>query len=343
MPYKNNNYLVNFLENNNLISKDKIKQLEKIENLAIINPSIAIIKFTELIKGEKLDRLSKQQLISSQKSFIKKSVYSDPKLIKSGLHIARIIFSHYAFFKNTNENNCSKLFYEDGIIKFYNYFNDQKHQQIKKAAAFFEIGPVHKIYNQNTIINNFNKNQPKELRNNTLKMKSDILKIIGRDTILNFRAKKLFDENTFFQRVNNIPDDNDHQKDTHSDVYFPALKFWYFPNKVDEGQGCLCIYPGSTKLTNELLNLHYKKSIEVVLMNTEKLDINDQEGSFRVSEKELKDIGLNHQEVAVPGNTLVIANVFGFHRRGHTKEKTVRDSIHGSIRVDNPFNTSIFR
>ena len=42
--------------------------------------------------------------------------------------------------------------------------------------------------------------------------------------------------------------------------------------------------------------------------------------------------------VPVDGNTLVIANVSGFHRRGDTANTYIRDAIHGSIRLSNPFH-----
>jgi len=56
-----------------------------------------------------------------------------------------------------------------------------------------------------------------------------------------------------------------------------------------------------------------------------------------VSEEEMKSMGVTPKTFTVPANTLVIANVFGFHRRGHTDKEVLRDAVHGSIRVNNPF------
>ena len=41
-------------------------------------------------------------------------------------------------------------------------------------------------------------------------------------------------------------------------------------------------------------------------------------GSFRIEEEEMAamDPAPLHKAIPVPGNTLVVANVFGFHRRG---------------------------
>ena len=51
----------------------------------------------------------------------------------------------------------------------------------------------------------------------------------------------------------------------------------------------------------------------------------------------MKTMGTTPKLFSVPANTLVVANVFGFHRRGHTEEQVVRDAVHGSVRVSNPF------
>ena len=46
------------------------------------------------------------------------------------------------------------------------------------------------------------------------------------------------------------------------------------------------------------------------------------------------------EPVPVKANTLVIANVSGFHSRGEVTTEYVRNAIHGSIRIDNPFQIS---
>ena len=41
--------------------------------------------------------------------------------------------------------------------------------------------------------------------------------------------------------------------------------------------------------------------------------------------------------MTVAGDTLVVANVFGFHRRAEAHVPSERLAIHGSIRYDSPF------
>jgi hypothetical protein len=61
------------------------------------------------------------------------------------------------------------------------------------------------------------------------------------------------------------------------------------------------------------------------------------EGSLRVTEAELFKMNLHACPVPVESNTLVVANVGGFHGRGHVSSSTVRRAIHGSIRTVRPF------
>jgi hypothetical protein len=48
-------------------------------------------------------------------------------------------------------------------------------------------------------------------------------------------------------------------------------------------------------------------------------------------------MGLVRKSVSVPANTLVIANVGNFHARGNVTKEWTRNSIHGSIRINEPF------
>ena len=58
---------------------------------------------------------------------------------------------------------------------------------------------------------------------------------------------------------------------------------------------------------------------------------------MRIFDHEISDMGLVRKSVAVPANTLVIANVGNFHARGNVTKEWTRNSIHGSIRINEPF------
>lgn len=72
--------------------------------------------------------------------------------------------------------------------------------------------------------------------------------------------------------------------------------------------------PGSHRLSLRRLKWEYRKSINAKNMD----DGHSEDGSFRVSEAEIADLGLPHPEVlTVKAGSLIIANTHGFHRRGH--------------------------
>ena len=58
---------------------------------------------------------------------------------------------------------------------------------------------------------------------------------------------------------------------------------------------------------------------------------------MRIMNEEIDKLGLKRRSVPVKANTLVIANVSGFHARGHCTVPHIRDAVHGSIRIDRPF------
>ena len=66
-----------------------------------------------------------------------------------------------------------------------------------------------------------------------------------------------FRQNTFFQRLQHVPDDNDEQKVIHSDTFFPAIKYWYFPEDVMEADGPFHYVPYSVIIEDDnILKYH---------------------------------------------------------------------------------------
>ncbi len=145
--------------------------------------------------------------------------------------------------------------------------------------------------------------------------------------------------NSFFQRVKNIPDDGDVQKIYHQDTYFDALKFWYFPDKVAIDDGPFHYVSRSHLLYRVRLDFIHQQSL-AFYDGTIEADrtYGHAEGSLRIFEQELRAMDLSEKAITCKPDTLVIANVFGFHRRGDVKRECIRDAIHGSIRLEQPFH-----
>lgn len=150
-------------------------------------------------------------------------------------------------------------------------------------------------------------------------------------------VERVFYQQSFRQNLLNAPDDNDDQKVFHTDTFFHCVKFWYFPHAVGEDDGAFWYVPFSPVVTDKLIDWHKARVEDLKNSKAENWrGAGHVEGSFRISEEEIKGIGLSAIPMVVEPDTLVVANVFGFHRRGDVEKPTTRLSIHGSIRPE-PF------
>jgi hypothetical protein len=120
----------------------------------------------------------------------------------------------------------------------------------------------------------------------------------------------------------------DVQKELHRDTFQPAIKFWYFLEKVTLADGPFEYVIGSHLLTPARLRWEYRRSVEASRRGS-----CDKGGSFRIDEQVLQSLGLDlPRPFALRENTLVIADVRGFHRRGHGTFGSRRVSIYGNVR-----------
>jgi phytanoyl-CoA dioxygenase PhyH len=119
----------------------------------------------------------------------------------------------------------------------------------------------------------------------------------------------------------------------HSDTFHSTAKAWYFLTDVAEDGGPLTYVPGSHRMTPARLAWEREQSLSA------RSDDNSHHahGSFRVSDEQLRDLGYAAPvRIAVPANTLVVADTHGFHARAASEKPTVRFSLYGSLRR-NPF------
>ena len=109
------------------------------------------------------------------------------------------------------------------------------------------------------------------------------------------------------------PGPDDPQCDLHSDTFHPSVKAWLFLTDVAEDEGPFTYVPGSHRLTPQRLAWERRRSLAMA----EEPDRLSRRGSLRVGAGELAAIGLAApRRLAVPANTLVVADTYGFHARG---------------------------
>jgi len=116
----------------------------------------------------------------------------------------------------------------------------------------------------------------------------------------------------------------DPQTALHADTFHPTVKAWLFLTDVAEDAGPFTYVPGSHRLTLERLAWERCRSLAAATSR----DREDREGSFRIAPEELPALGLPPPRVfAVPANTLVVADTFGFHARGPSTGPSLRVEI----------------
>ncbi len=151
-------------------------------------------------------------------------------------------------------------------------------------------------------------------------------------TATKFRLPFMFVEQVFNGRQTGAGEDP--QKHLHADTFHPTMKSWLFLEDVPATNGPFTYIPGSQRLTLRRLQWEYQLSLAAGQL----ADGYSRKGSPRLSAPDLDALGLPQPvRFTVPGNTLVIANTFGFHARGPAMPGTTRLALYADSRT-NPFN-----
>src|SRR5712671_3456459 len=110
----------------------------------------------------------------------------------------------------------------------------------------------------------------------------------------------------------------------HADTFHPTVKAWLFLTDVAADAGPFTYVPGSHRLTRE--RLAWERRMSLAARHSPDPEI--RQGSFRLAPSELPALGLPEPRLfAVPANTLIVADTFGFHARGPSAGRSVRVEI----------------
>lgn len=125
----------------------------------------------------------------------------------------------------------------------------------------------------------------------------------------------------------------DPQETLHADSFHSSLKAWLFLNPVSGEDGPFTYVPGSHRFTPERLVWERDRS----LADPKAIDRLSARGSPRIGERDLAAMKLPAaRALAVPGNTLVVADTVGFHARGPASRAGERVELWSYARR-NPF------
>jgi hypothetical protein len=124
----------------------------------------------------------------------------------------------------------------------------------------------------------------------------------------------------------------DPQTHLHSDTFHSSVKAWLFLTDVAEDEGPFVYVAGSHRLTPQRLAWEKQRSIQAT-----DLDRMSARGSLRIDPSALAGLGYGQPKAfAVPANTLVVADTYGFHARGPSARPSIRIELWAFARR-NPF------
>lgn len=144
-----------------------------------------------------------------------------------------------------------------------------------------------------------------------------------------FNVEPVLSIQTIFGTPSQGAGEMDPQTDLHTDTFHSTAKAWYFLYDVPADEGPFTYVAGSHKLTRRRLAWQKRMSILGSRGWTG--------GSFRIPLSAMKRLHLPMPtKFAVPANTLVVGDTFGFHARGYSARSSVRVEFYASQRP-NPF------
>ncbi len=146
-----------------------------------------------------------------------------------------------------------------------------------------------------------------------------------------FDAEPLLFIQTIFTQVDE--GQADPQTSMHIDTFHPTMKAWLFLEDVAEEDGPFTYAPGSHQRTARREAWERRLSIRASDPRTRKTG-----GAFRITKPEMARLRTaKPKRFAVPANTLVVADTYGFHARRRSARPSVRLEIWAYSR-GNPFS-----
>ncbi|MEO1292236.1 MAG: phytanoyl-CoA dioxygenase family protein [Pseudomonadota bacterium] len=123
--------------------------------------------------------------------------------------------------------------------------------------------------------------------------------------------------------------ESDPQTSLHFDTFHSIAKSWLFLHDVGEEDGPFAYVPGSHRMTPERCAWEQAQA-EAITAHPDRMH---RRGSFRVGPADLEAMGLPAPRLmAVPANTLVVADTHGAHGRSPITTPTVRVELYASLR-----------
>ena len=271
----------------------------------------------------------------------KNHILPSPIANKLGIPILRTIIANLIIrirrFKNCRpKNDYEKKLIRDGIIVIPNFLPEEEFRQLKQelndGISNSKDVIVGSTGSSQATLYNFNNDQYKNFPSiqNFAKNKQLIRLIAVAEGIKVFEEiKNLRFEKSIFGEPKK---DTDNNIKFHADVHFHSHKVLFYTDDVTEDEGPFGYCLKSHKNNFDRLWFEFKRGQLDDSHNADwRLEDNLDNSFFKNYFKKLMKM---KYKVVSKANTLIIANVHGFHQRGQALEKTKRSLIRISYRYN---------
>ena len=277
------------------------------------------------------------QLLTGAKSFRDNPLIGSDNLNRRGLHIGRINLA-----RKMAEQRRARLaaavdpadlaaFERDGFVEKRGFLPPDVFAALRDQILAWP-GPAREMIQGDTITRRYAAG-PEMLRT------VPAMRLFMRDRrwqglaryIASFDVEPLLYVQSILSHRRDAPPDP--QTHLHADTFHPTMKAWLLLEDVGPEDGPLTYVAGSHRLSEARVAWERRRSLEVHGEG----DYLSTRGSFRIDPGELAALGLPAPTVfAVPANTLIVADTFGFHARAPSEKATTRIELFGYSRR-NPF------
>lgn len=277
------------------------------------------------------------QLATGAKSFLDNPLIGSRRLNGRGLHVARVRIAD-AMCRWRRRRLARKVrpewreaFDRDGFVAIPDIVPPAEFAALREAVLTYS-GPAREMRQGDAITRRLAVD-PAMLRAipalRRLLARPDIAALFH--YVAGYRIEPLHYIQTIVSKVGgNEPDP---QETLHADSFHSSLKAWLFLNPVNVEDGPFTYVPGSHRFTPERLAWERARSLH----DPKAIDRMSARGSPRVEADDLAAMKLPEpRALAVPANTLVVADTVGFHARGPSTKPGERVELWSYARR-NPF------
>lgn len=268
------------------------------------------------------------QLLAGTKSFERNPLIGSRRLNEYGLHTARVALAHRiaAMRRRRLESLVSAAdrasFARDGFVAKRDFLPEPVFAALLRQVKAYR-GPSREIAEGDTIMRKI------ALDKRTLAALPALAGALRSPEwrgLIRYVGSRDAEPVVWIQTLSRHACDGppDPQTSLHADTFHPTVKAWLFLSDVAADAGPFTYVPGSHRLTAE--RLAWERRMSLAARHSPNAE--NRQGSFRIDPAALREMGLPEPQIfAVPANTLVVADTFGFHARGPSAGRSLRVEV----------------